>query len=193
MWDEDTTEDSYQKPIMSHRPTKFAKIEKILPDGTVQTVVKRVRRTFDDQAKADFLEAYAKHGRMGDAARSVGFTTKYVREALQVDEQFAEDCMEAEENYRCQLIEHVQNLVFHGTKKRSFDRNGNIVSEEIIYPIRLIEMEMKKHDKGYTDRKEVDLNVSGGILIAPKETESISDWENRFGKKDEMIDVTPTG
>jgi hypothetical protein len=35
------------------------------------------------------------------------------------------------------------------------------------------------------------MTVSGGILIAPKETESIEDWENRFSKKEELIDVTP--
>ena len=56
------------------------------------------------------------------------------------------------------------------------------------YPIRLIELELKKHDEGYRDKREVKMEHSGGVLIAPSETPSIEDWESKFNK---MKDVTP--
>ena len=82
--------------------------------------------------------------------------------------------------YRDKLIAHHQELVFNGTKKESFDRNGKLISTETIYPIRLIELELKKHDDGYRDKREVQMNVTGGVLIAPADVKSIDDWEKRF-------------
>lgn len=55
-----------------------------------------------------------------------------------------------------------------------------MVSEEKVYPIRLIELELKKHDEGYRDKREVDVKVSGGVLVAPPDVNSIDDWEARF-------------
>jgi len=60
--------------------------------------------------------------------------------------------------------------------------NGNIVSTEKIYPIRLIELELKAHDERYRDKKELDVKVSGGVLVAPADVSSIDDWEARFGE-----------
>jgi hypothetical protein len=100
---------------------------------------------------------------------------------MENDPDFAEACLAAEHDYRDRLIEHHQNLVFEGQTKITYDRQGNVVSEEKIYPIRLIELELKKHDEGYRDKREVDMKVSGGVLIAPADVKSIDDWESRFG------------
>jgi hypothetical protein len=99
---------------------------------------------------------------------------------MEIDPDFAEACLMAEHNYRDRLIEHHQNLVFEGTTKVTYDRQGNVVSEEKVYPIRLIELELKKHDEGYRDKREVDVKVSGGVLVAPSDVASIDDWEARF-------------
>jgi hypothetical protein len=91
--------------------------------------------------------------------------------------------MEAVEAYKDKLITHHQNLIFDGQEKVSYDRNGNIVSVEKNYPIRLIELELKKYDEGYRDKKEVNMNVRGGVLVAPAEI-SMDDWETKFAAKE---------
>jgi hypothetical protein len=118
---------------------------------------------------------------MGESAKQAGVTTVTVRRHLEIDQEFAEGMLEASETYHDRLIKHHQNLVFNGTEKTTFDRNGNVVSQETVYPIRLIELELKKHDDGYRDKREVDINVTGGVLVAPKEMESIDDWQSKFG------------
>jgi len=134
------------------------------------------------------LEEYRKWGRMGESAAKVGVSTQCVRAHIHEDEEFAEALLIAEEEYREKLIGHQQDLVFNGTIKKSYDRNGNLVSEETIYPIRLIELELKKHDPGYRERQEVSVNHSGGVLVAPAEMLSIDDWEKKFQN---MKNVTP--
>ncbi len=156
--------------------------------GEWRTIVKMSRIKFDDKSKDIFLQEFAKWGSMGESAAAAGVTTGTVRRAIDEDEEFAEALLVQEEEYRDKLISHHQNLLFNGTEKVSYDRNGMIISTETIYPIRLIELELKKHDKGYRDKHEVAINHSGGVLVAPADVVSIDDWEERFSK---AKDVTP--
>ncbi len=159
------------------------------PDtGEWRTVIRMSRHKFDEEAKGVFLREYEKWGRMGESAAAAGVSTQTVRKALEDDEEFAEAVLMCEGTYKDKLIGHHQDLLFNGTEKTSYDRNGGIVSTETIYPIRLIELELKKHDAGYRDKQEVAVTHSGGVLVAPAEMNSIDDWEKRFAK---AKDVTP--
>jgi len=193
----DYDEDTFDQNNVKMRPrsllargSKPIVVEEKDEDGTWRRRIKMTRIKFDDKAKGIFLDQYRKWGRMGEAAASAGVSTQSVRKAINEDEEFAEALLMAEEEYQEKLIGHHQDLVFNGTVKKSFDRNGNLVSEETIYPIRLIELELKKHDKGYRDKQEVEVNHSGGVLVAPAEMGSIDSWEKKFGA---MKDVTPDG
>lgn len=151
--------------------------------GEWREVIRMSRRKFDnDFAKGRFLEQYARWGRIGEAAAAAGVSTQTVRKAMEDDEEFAEAVMIAEEAYREKLIAHHQDLVFNGTEKITYNKEGAIVGTEKIYPIRLIELELKKHDKGYRDKQEVDITHKGGVLIAPAEMNTIDDWEKRFAQ-----------
>jgi hypothetical protein len=156
--------------------------------GDWRIVVKMSRDKFDDQAKGVFLEEYAKWGRIGEAASAAGVTTQTVRAALEKDPDFAEAMILQEEEYKEKLIGHHQNLIFNGIEKKRYDKDGNVIETTYDYPIRLIELELKKHDKGYRDKQELEVNHKGGVLVAPAEMSSIEDWESRFSK---AKDVTP--
>lgn len=157
--------------------------------GEWRTFIRMSRVKFDDEAKARFLDEYRKWGRMGESAAAAGVSKQTVRKALEDDEDFAEAVIACEEEYKDKLISHHQDLVFNGQEKVSYDRNGNIVSRETIYPIRLIEMELKKHDKGYREKIEQEITHKGGVLVAPAEMKTIDDWESRFSK---AKDITPS-
>lgn len=142
----------------------------------------------NDDVKKVFLEAYAEHGRHGTAARIAGVTMNTIKKHMEKDPVFGAACMEALECYKDRLIAHHQNLVFNGTQKVTYGRDGGIVSEETIFPIRLIEMELKKHDEGYRDKKDVNVNVKGGVLVAPASV-SMDDWEKKFGAPSPIDDI----
>lgn len=156
--------------------------------GTWRSRIKMSRYKFDEDAKGVFLQEYLKWGRMTESASAAGVSTQTVRKALDDDEEFAEAMLEADGAYHDKLIDHHQNLLFNGTEKVTYDRMGNVVSREIIYPIRLIEMELKRHDEGYREKQQIAINHTGGVLVAPAEMASIDDWEKKFSK---MKDITP--
>ena len=159
------------------------------PDtGNWREMIKFTHRSLTEDDKGKILAEYSKWGRIGEAAAVAGVSSGVLKNEMKRDPDFAEAMLLAEEAYRDKLIGHHQNLVFNGTIKETYDRNGVLVGKETIYPIRLIEMELKKHDAGYRERQEVDIKVSGGVLVAPAEVKSIEDWENRFST---MKDVTP--
>lgn len=158
----------------------FSPVEYQDADGNWRVKIVSQREKLDDRAKGIFLSEYGEHGRIGHAAAAAGVVPQTVRRHMETDPEFAEACLAAECSYRDRLLEHHQNLVFEGTTKVTYDRQGNVVSEEKIYPIRLIELELKAHDERYRDKREVDMKVSGGVLVAPAEAKSIDDWEARF-------------
>lgn len=141
------------------------------------------RTKFDDEQKHIFLEEYRKDAILGRAAMAAGVSIGTVKKHMKEDPDFAEACMDAQGEYQAKLLTHHQDLVFNGVQKRTFDRNGNVVSEETQYPIRLIELELKAKDPQYRDKREVDVNVSGGVLVAPASMGSIEDWESKYGDK----------
>ena len=161
-------------------------------DGKWRVRLIAQRHKFDEERKTTFLTALAEHGIKGKAAAAAGITTGTVNNHLKSDSDFAEAYLAAQEEYQSKVLLHHQNLIFNGVEKRTFDRNGNIVSEEVQYPIRLIELELKKVDEGYRDKREVSVDVTGGVLVAPAAVASIDDWEKKFVKSGENDgDSTP--
>lgn len=157
--------------------------------GEWRTVIRMSRDKFNDEAKEIFLKVYSQWGRIGEAASAAGVTTQTVRKHMEDDEEFAEAFYEVEQDYKEKLIGHHQDLIFNGIEKNRYDKDGNLIETSRDYPIRLIELELKKHDEGYRDKREVKLDHSGGVLVAPADVGSIDDWEKRFNS---AKDVTPT-
>jgi hypothetical protein len=177
--------------LIDRPPTRNMVMEEFV-DSEGVTRYKLVPQTskFTDETKAIILAEVAEHGRLGTACRKAGVTMASARKYVTKDPEFGLLFAEALEAYKDRLITHHQDLVFNGTTKVNYDRNGGIVSEEKVYPIRLIELELKKHDEGYRDKKEMNVNVRGGVLVAPAEM-SMEDWEKNFSPKDigEIVDA----
>lgn len=161
--------------------SKMVAVEEQMFDGTWRVRIKAQVGKLDDEAKGRFLAHYAETGRKGDSARMAGVTTKTIWDHVGKDEDFAAAVLAAEQDYESKVMAHVQKLVFDGTTKTTFDRNGNIVSEETIYPIPLVQMEARRVHEGYREKREMDVKVNGGVLIAPAQVASIDEWEEKFG------------
>jgi hypothetical protein len=157
-------------------------------DGAWRVKIVAYRNYFTDEQKEIFLNELADHGRIAFAAGKANTTSSKVSKERQTDPDFDDAVRMALETYRDRVIAHHQELLFKGTVKANYDRNGNLVSEETIFPIRLIELELKKVDEGYRDKREVDVKVNGGVMVAPPDVANIDDWESRFSGQ--TIDAT---
>jgi len=164
---------------------KISKVKAVsVPDGNGgwRVEIKMDMTKFDEESKGRFLAAYKEHGRMGDSCKAAGVTSPTVRRHLKSDIEFAEALLEAEETYKSRLISHHQDLVFNGTERTSYDRQGNVASVEKIYPIQLIAMELRKHDEGYRDKRSIDVAVTSGVMVAPPEL-TLEEWEAQYGRE----------
>lgn len=175
-------------PTLAGAPTRLRMAEIKDDDGNV-TGYKLLSDTnkFDAEAKDVVIDEIARHGRIGAAARAAGVTIGTVKRHVKEDKNFAECMGEAIEVYKDKLLAHHQDLVFNGEQKMTYDREGRIISTETRYPVRLIELELKKHDPGYRDKQEIHHEHRGGVMVAPAEVADIDDWEKKFGRKDDTI------
>ena len=123
----------------------------------------------------------AEHGRKSTAAMAAGVSVTNANLAIKNDVDFNEAIAHCQLMYHDRIIAHHQDLLFNGVEKNRYDNKGNIVETTREYPIRLIELELKKHDDGYRDKREISMNISGGVLVAPAGI-SIEEWEKEHGK-----------
>lgn len=173
-------------------PTLPAHLYQQIPDefGGFRKIFLR-RKTVTEAKLNAFLQKFAETGIKSQAADYADLHVKMI-DTLQVeDEAFAEAFEIAKAKYKEKVLAHHQNLLFNGTVKRNYDRNGDLISEETVYPIKLIEMELKKVDPEYRDRQEITHKNGGGVMIAPAEMSSVEDWETRF-KNAKTIDGEAT-
>lgn len=175
--------ESTSRMTLSGAPTKLSIREITDIDGNVQYELVSEKSKFDAEAKATVIKELATHGRIGTAARAAGVTVGTLKRHVKKDPEFAVLLEEGLEVYKDKLLNHHQKLVFEGTPNNKYDREGNLLESGITYPIRLIELELKKHDAGYRDKREVSLDVRGGVLVAPATVDSVEDWETRYGAK----------
>ena len=155
------------------------------PEATWLESLEQGRIKFDKQAKQIFLDSYKKTGLKGRAAEKAEVTMKTVDRHKENDPDFAEAYKQAEAYYHDDFVNHSWNLARHGIVRRRFDRAGNIVEESVEYPIRLIELELKKIDAGYRERQSIELNQSDlGVLLAP-DAMTPEDWIESQNSKNE--------
>lgn len=179
--DDPTLDDELPPPTVAMGRNNLHREEYVDEDGEKRVRLVPSQRFFDIDRQAHFLAELAEHGRLVSACQAVGISkSAYMKEADK-NPHFAELVAEARESYKERLIAHHQNLVFHGQEKVVYDRNGNVISRERVYPIRLIELELKKHDEGYREKREVSMEVSGGVFFAPPEM-TMEEWERQFSK-----------
>ena len=123
---------------------------------------------FDDDQKNVYLAEIGEHGMKGRAARKAGVATATVGRHRENDPEFAEREAEALDDYRDRIVSHHRNLLLEGEITRKYSKDGELIEEKHTYPIRLIELELKRVDPSYREKQQIDLNAQGGgVLVAP--------------------------
>lgn len=139
---------------------------------------------FDEPTRDMFLRLYlSSGGRIHEVAAQVGVSAEtvrlYHRENIEgFGDQFEEvrgifrDSIEAEIHRRA--MEGVPEPVIGGKDR---DR---VVTTVQRYSDRLLELLAKRHIKEYREKQQMDLNVTGGVMLAPARMQSTDDWEGQY-------------
>ena len=124
--------------------------------------------SFDDPAKEIYLKEFAEHGRKKHAADAAGVSLHTVRNHLKNDPEFSKAHDEAADSYRDSFVEHaIGDLATKGIPVMAATKEGDVYEQRRDYPIRLIELELKRIDPSYRDKQEVEISGGGGVLVVP--------------------------
>lgn len=150
-------------------PSSTGKVQNVVADqSTWRKKLQQSRLKFDDPQKDIYLTALADHGMKGRAAAAAGVSMQTVNDHAENDPDFAVGRDQALEAYRDKFVDHATNLAYDGILVKKYNKEGALIEERKDYPIRLIELELKRVEPGYRDKQTIDLNTTGGgVLVAP--------------------------
>ena len=129
--------------------------------------LQQARIKFDDVQKDIYLMELADHGLKGRSGRSAGVCMQTIQDHREIDPEFQMSEQEAMSKYRDKVVAHANDLALNGVKTvRIIDERERV--EKIEYPIRLIELELKRVEPEYREKQPMDINPVGtGVLLAP--------------------------
>ena len=176
--------------VPSKPPKPIRPLHQVVPDGMGDWMEIAVRKKYITPAKIEkYLEETRTHGIAELAAIRSNLSKHTINKYVDENPEFEEALQDARNTYKAKVLLHHQDLVFNGTEKVNYDRNGGVISTERVFMPRLIELELKKVDHEYRDKQEVTHKVAGGVLIAPSDVASVEEWEEKY--KSQMVDITP--
>lgn len=150
------------------QPSNRGKVVNVRADQTNwRRKLAQSRIKFDDDQKEIYLEELSRHGMRGRSAKAAHVSPQTVINHLENDPDFAAAHAAAIEEYRDSVVDHATTLALDGITVKKYNKDGVLVEERQDYPIRLIELELKKVDPAYRDKQTVDLNHAGGVMVAP--------------------------
>lgn len=147
---------------------------------------------FDDDRKKVFLFHYAETGKINLAAKQAGVSQEVVRAHRKKDVPFAILMSEIADVRAEIIVDRIETEAIEGHISKSYDKDGNVVNEKRVYETRLRERILARYDQSYINKKQVDVNVKSGVLVAPT-TLSPEDWISAAletqRKQQEMIQI----
>lgn len=129
--------------------------------------MQQARIKLDDEAKLIYVDKLAETGLKWVSSNAAGVAESTVTTHRKNDPEFDAAVIESLNSYRDKVVDHARTLIFEGEVTKRF-KNGECIEEKHTYPIRLIELELKRQEAEYRDKQTIDLNSQGGgVLIAP--------------------------
>ncbi|MCK5612917.1 hypothetical protein KAR91_64180 [Candidatus Pacearchaeota archaeon] len=148
-------------------PSSTGKPNPVADQSNWRKKLQQSRLKFDDEQKTVYCEALADHGLKGRAAETAGVCRRLVAQHLENDPDFLDAVNEAVDRYRDKRVEKAMDLAFEGIEVKKYNKDGDLIETRRDHPVRLIELELKRIEPGYREKQTVDMNFTGGVMVAP--------------------------
>jgi len=172
---EDVIEDELPEDILPPAPPpKPHKTKKALPDRRElinETWRERMMQPtkFDDSAKGVFLQHYGMTKRMKHSAMQAGVCFYTVKKAMKDDAVFKKAVDEMAEYYKDHIHEVHEGQMLGIPEPIMGGKFKDVVVgwKTVFFNNNHIAMELKRTNPEYNEKTQVDMNVTGGVLVAP--------------------------
>lgn len=143
------------------------------------TTLERGSYRFDEDARTRFLLNYMTSGKVYESARAAGVSEETVRHYAKHNiEGFGDLYDEAKGLFREKIESEIQRRAIEGVDEPIIggkDRD-EVVTYVKRYSDRLLELLAKRHIPEYRDKQQLDVNVSGGVMIVPGRAMTQESW-----------------
>ena len=139
---------------------------------------------FTPVKKAEFLEMYSKTGLHNLSARACAVSPETVRRHLKDDPDFAKEYDEVKRDFVDTIESEAYRRAVEGVLEPVFQGKEHVGNKRV-FSDRMLELLLKRHVPEYREKQTVDMNVKGGILIAPLSGEDAKEWERRHREEDD--------
>jgi hypothetical protein len=136
--------------------------------------------TPDEQGR--FLQAYARIGILEKASVAAQVHSSRVKREIESNIVFAEAMKAAYNFFKATLEEVLYDRAVHGWEVGVYDRNGRRVGTEKRFDTSLLMMLAKRHLPEYNERSQMDVNLSGGVLVVPGTPKSVEAWKDQYDR-----------
>ena len=116
---------------------------------------------FTPERKAIFLAEYERLGEKKSAAAAAGVTRQTIYDHIATDPEFARQCEAARDALVGDIVNRLRHCAIEGTVKKTYDKDGNKVSETRVYDARLMLAWLKRLERDkWGDKVAVDQTVT---------------------------------
>lgn len=130
---------------------------------------------FTDERKQRFIELLMSYGVKHKCAKAVGICPYTFNLHMKKDPEFAEAVNLALEVFRDTLEEVIIDRAVHGWVE-PLTSGGMVVGYVKKFDNRLLELLLKRHIPEFRDKQQIDMKVSGGVLVAPQRPVDADTW-----------------
>ena len=187
------TDGSIHPPKIALRPSEergLLEAEATTQAGDVRQRPHPTNVKFTDDLKKRYVLLLSQYGIKYKCAKGVGVSPVTTRLHEREDEEFAEACEFALDIFRASLEETVIDRAVHGWDEPVFSQKlGTQIGVIKKFDNRLLELLVKRHIPAFREKQQVDINITGGVLVAPSGPQKAEDWEKKH--RGDIIDVEP--
>lgn len=175
--------------------TQLTITSNLLPDRPLPTVPvalhnKRKIRLLEEvteEALITFFEHVQTTGQLNRAAEKAGICMSTINRLRRTDSEFDEMVKEYHGLFCDRMEGRAYKLAFDGWDEDVIGKDGSIITTKWMHDSRLAELLLKRNIREFNPNVQVDVAVSGGVLIAPVGQKTIEDWQAAHGA------IVPTG
>lgn len=140
---------------------------------------------FDDDAMGRFLTNYMMNGQIHSSCQAAGISEECFRQYIKHNHNnFRTMFEEAKGLFRDMIEAEVQRRAIHGIDEPIIggkDRD-QVVTVIKRYSDRLLEFYAKRHIPEYREHQQLDVSVSGGVMVVPGRPKDQVDWSEQYGE-----------
>lgn len=149
----------------------------------VTTRVTKPKKKITPLIKEKFLVTFRVCGLIGKSSLAAGICPETLRVHREKDAEFGAAIDDAYLTYT-ETLEAAAHLRAVDGLEEPIYQGGKLVGKKRVFSDHILALMLKRHIAAYREKQSLDININGGVFVAPLSGESSKEWEKRNREDD---------